>query len=1138
VSEQADLSSKRQRLLELLRREREAQQAAQEEPLSARLDRSVPAPLSFGQQRLWFLQQLDPLSSTYNISAALDLRGDLDIFALEQALNGIVDRHEVLRSRIKLQGDQPVQIVCDAERIVLAIDNQSLLDEGASEADVQHLIGEEARRPFDLANDQLLRARLVRCAIDDHVLIIVIHHIACDGWSIDILVRELTALYRAYKSGRPSPLSPLKLQYADVAARQRRRLSGEYGTTLTTYWTTQLAELPLLSLRPDLPLPAGPDTRGAMHSITLTPVQTKALKEFAQRERTTVFMFLLAVLNLLLMRCGGQNDVAVGTPIAGRLQQETEDLIGCFINTLVLRSTMHNNPTFVEFLTRVRLTTVDAYEHQELPFEHIVELLRPPRDLQRTPLFDVMINMTNTPQTALTLDGLTVSPFEIQEPEAKVWFALYAHEHDGCLHLDIVYRKAIFSPAYVERFAQQYIALLTQVVSEPTLPVASYSLLTAETRAVLPDASIALDEPDHAPAPLLIQQQAAAQPNRVAVEKEGRVWTYACLEARATSIALLLRRQGLQRGEVVAVTGRRSFELIAAMVGVLRSGGVLLTLDPALPRQRRELMMQQADARFVLNCHDSNDHSVVDLPSNPDWRLLDVSPGCDWEVSDSPERLPELSADDAAYIFFTSGTTGTPKGILGVHKGLSHFLQWQRTHFAIGGDERCAQLTSLSFDVVLRDIFLPLISGATLCLPEDGVHLAPTHLCHWLQREQITLLHTVPSLADVWLEETRRERYNLSLRHIFFAGEPLRDALVERWRTQFGGTSTLVNLYGPTETTLAKCFYIVPEKPFRGIQPIGTPLPQTQALILTDGGQQCGIGEPGEIVIRTPFRTLGYNHPTQVDAARFVVNPWRDDPHDLLYRTGDLGCYRADGSLDILGRLDSQVKIRGIRIELGEIENVLRQHPAVVSCVVIVRGQELASPQLVAYVVAPSLLRVEPSGSHHLRLFLRDYLPEYMVPTRCIVLEALPLTANGKLDRRALPDLEELPEVPLPKVAQTLSDLEHRVAAVWQEVLHRDLVGIDDNFFDLGGHSLLMVQVQSRLSAALERDLSILDLFTYPTIRTLANHLEAAAESPDPTRNTTQQWAETRLDRLVQQRERRRSMHNHAISAREEGNGE
>ncbi|HEY0737260.1 MAG TPA: amino acid adenylation domain-containing protein, partial [Herpetosiphonaceae bacterium] len=1065
---------------------------SQERPPLARVPRDRPLPLSFAQQRLWFLDQLQPESTAYNVSVALQLTGRIDIAALEQSLSAVVARHEVLRTNFITIGENPVQVIAPAQAI--RVQQIDLAERRAAEraAAVRGQIAEEARQPFDLAQDSLFRVKLLRLADVEHVLLLTIHHAVADGWSMNILVQEVAALYQGFVAGEQITLPELPVQYADYSVWQRQWLDPEApGAALEhqlSYWRQQLGgTLPVLALPTDYPRTAAPSSRGDRRTVLLSKELSTALTALSQREGATLFMTLLAAFQMLLGRYSGQDDIIVGSPIAGRNQPETQDLIGCFLNTLALRGDLSGNPSFAELLRRVREVCLGAYAHQDVPFEKLVEELGPDRDLSRNPIFEVVLNFGNTPRTRIELPDVSLSALEQPEIEAKYLITLYAAEWDGRLELDLVYQQALFSDERIENMLDQLTYLLEQIAADPAQPIQRYSLVTAAAQELLPDPSVALAEPDYELVADMFTAWVARQPDRAAIVCGEQAWSYAELATSARGITRALVEHGLERGDVVAVVGSRQFGLIASVLGVLASSGVLLIVDRGLPTQRQRQMIGEGKARYLLHIGERQpeDAWLEDLGELP---ILTIDGDTGYVRSDTRGTERDLARhvpqpSDAAYIFFTSGTTGVPKGILGNHKGLSHFLHWQRQTFAVEPHDRSAQLTSLSFDVVMRDMLLPLVSGAVLCLPEPGLTLAPHHILPWMERERITLLHTVPTLAQSWLADLPQGLTLTSLRWTFFAGEPLSDVLVRRWRETFG--SQIANLYGPTETTLAKCCYQVGQEPQPSVQPVGWPLPQTQALVLTADNRLCGIGEPGEIVIRTPFRTNGYLNATEEQAQRFVKNPFRADERDLLYRTGDRGCYRLDGSLDILGRVDHQIKIRGVRVEPGEIEAVLRQHPAVMDAVVVARKDDRGDTRLVGYVVAEgdqrALLRT-------LRGIVRQHLPESMVPSAFVLLERLPLTPNGKVDRAALPAPATWSDAQQSYIAPRDS-VELKLVQIWEEALKVEPIGVLDNFFDLGGHSLLAIQLMSQIERAFGQQISLTTLFQEPTIEQLAGLL-------------------------------------------------
>lgn len=1057
---------------------------------------SYTVPLSFAQTRLWFLDQLEPGHSTYNASATYRLTGGLNIAALEQSLKAIVHRHEVLRTTFPSVNGQPSQAITTHRALILPIIDLQEHSETERVAIAQQIATEEAQQHFNLATDPLFRAKFLRLSDQEHILLLNFHHIIFDAWSFDIFFRELAALYTAFSNGQSSPLPELPIQYVDFAHWQRELLQGEVLESQLNYWKQQLgSSLPTLQLPTDYPRPSAQDYQGDKQTLKLSPSLREAIKILCQKEGVTLFMSLLATFQTLLHRYSEQEDIIVGTPIAGRNQVETEKLIGLFLNNLAIRTNLSGNPTFRQLLAQVRQVTLEAYEHQDLPFEKLVEELQPERSLSRHPIFDVMLNLNNTPQTAFKLPGLSITPFlELTEPESKFSMTLYVQEQDNQLNLELVYQKALFSAERMTSLLHQFQYLLEQIVAAPDKPIRFYSLVTPQSHSLLPNPNIPLLEPRYEPVTNLFTRWANQTPNQPAIRQGSNTWSYSQLSQSAQALAQILVTHGIKPGDVVAISGDRSFGLIASMLGILFSGGVLLTLEQNLPRQRKQLMLTTAQAKCLLY--------VGKQRSEDKWmgetlEIISVNPNNGKvnsqkpNVKNQPFSPISLSPDHAAYIFFTSGTTGIPKGVLGCHKGLSHFLNWQRQTFDIQQQDRIAQLTGLSFDVVLREIFLPLTSGATLCLPEPSDDLTPASIIPWLERQQISVLHTVPSLAQTWVTNLPSGVSLYTLRWIFFAGEPLPEKLVRQWRNCIPQSSQIVNLYGPTETTLAKCYYPIPSDIPPGVQPVGVPLPETQALVFKENNQLCGIGEPGEIVIRTPFRTLGYINTPQENQRRFVKNPCCDNEQDLLYYTGDRGRYRPDGSLEILGRLDHQVKIRGIRIELGEIETVLNQHSHVQETVVTVREDIHDEKCLVAYIVANP---TQTLTQKELRRFLQQILPDYMMPSAFVFLDAFPLNPNGKIDRHALPAPERTRQELEETFVAPRDELELQLTKIWEAVLGIQGIGIEDNFFELGGHSLLTVRLLSQIEKAFHIELPLSAIFQSTTVGELAKVLRSQVQ--------------------------------------------
>jgi amino acid adenylation domain-containing protein len=1078
-----------------------------------RLADQPAVPLSFAQERAWFRDCLAPGDRARNITGALRLEGRLSIDALSAMFAEILRMHEVLRASFSPQAGEPVQTIIPPVALPIEFIDFSNLEPVQREAASQRRYSEETRRGFDLSNDRLLRATLIRLGPEEHLLLLTMHHIASDGWSIGVLMNEMSALYTAFTQSIEPELPDLPIQYSDFAVWQRERLqTGAFNEGLS-YWRRQLDNSPpILELRPDLkPGASTASTEGGVNGATCFLQLGRELKqqldELSRQEDTTLFTTLLTSFMVLLMRCTGQQDILIGSPVSGRTRIEMERLVGLFVNTIALRAKLSPELTFREALGIVRKTVLEGLAHHEVPFERVVQDLDPERRSTSHPLFDIVFNFTPSPPRQIDLPGLRVRFEEPPETDAEFSMQLYVTEWDGTLELRLVYQSNRYSEARMSCLLDQLQAILRQVIADADRRVGSLDLASPLSRSLLPNPAITLDEPMHKPVPQIIAEWVARTPDQPALCQQDITLTYADLGVRMTSVADHLRAAGFTPGDFVAVFGPRSPGIVICMAGVLLAGGVLLTLSTDIPEQRHRLMLQEAGARFLLRVGDSREEdnwinniqgittinvdalgTVSDsktrsnILSSEDSALLSRTP--DYYLSESGEFPRERSGTlHPAYIFFTSGSTGKPKGVLGTHTGLAHFLDWQRKTFDVGPGDRCGQLTGLSFDVVLRDIFLPLTSGATLILPANEDTATGEHTLRWLERESISLIHTVPAVADMWLTKVPSHVSLAKLRRIFFAGEPLTSALIERWRKAFPLSGNIVNLYGPTETTLAKCYYQVPSEPVDGIQPLGRPLPQTQAFVLTQDRELCGIGEPGEIALRTPFRSLGYINIPEENARRFVVNPFTGIPDDKLYLTGDRGIYRADGLLEFLGRLDDQVKIRGVRVEPVEIANILRACPDIASCAVMARDDGPEGLILVAYVV---LAEGVEQNAGRLQEFLRQRLPAPMVPAAFVFLDSLPLTSNQKLDRRRLP----APDHTRPKLEGDYlaprNTTELQLVHIWEELLNVKPIGVRDKFFDIGGHSLLAMRLLMHVEQRIGKQIPLIKFFECPTVEHLA----------------------------------------------------
>ncbi len=1040
-------------------------------------------PLSYAQQRLWILDRIEPGSAAYNLSVAVRLQGELDPEALAASLGEIARRHETLRTTFALAGDEPVQRIAPFAGFVLPRVDLAALGQGAGR-ESRRLAAENAARPFDLAAGPLFRPLLLRLGAEDHVVLTALHHIVSDGWSTGVLVRELSLLYRAARERRPSPLPEPRVQYADFARWQRQWLAGATLAAEVEHWRRRLLDLPArLELPADRPRPAVRTLAGAWCPLTVEESLAEALRGIARGEGATLFMLLLGAFAALLARLSGQETFAVGSPIAGRNRLETEGLIGFFVNTLVLRADLGGDPGFRELLARTRAETLEAYAHQDLPFEKLVEELAPERSLAHTPLFQVMFLLQNAGRIGgeLDLPGLTAAPFQVPGTVSRFDLTLTLAAAAGALPGTLEYSADLFDRVTVERLAEQLAVLLEGVAADPGRNLSELPLLGAAARQ-----QIAREWNDAGPAvfPLtfllheLFERQADRTPEAVAVACGARLWTYRELEERSNRVAHRLRALGVGPESRVALCVDRSPEMLAGLLGILKSGGAYVPLDPEYPGERLAFMLEDAGVAAVL----AGD-GLLDLPAGFQPPRVTLNTG-DGELAARPASgaLPE----NLAYVLYTSGSTGRPKGVQIPHRAVVNFLGSMQERLSLDGDDTLLAVTSLSFDIAGLELFLPLAVGARVAIAtreetQDGARLAAA-----LRAAGATVLQATPTtwrlLADSgWTVED-------GLRGLC-GGEALPRELASRLLRE---GSPLWNVYGPTETTIWSAATRV--SPGEGAVPIGGPLAATGLHVLDRWLQAAPAGVTGELYISGLGLARGYLGRPEQTAERFVPAVWGEQPGERWYRTGDLVRYRPGGLLEFLGRADHQVKVRGFRIELGEIEGALAGHPAVRQAVVHAMDDAGGGRLLAAYVVPAALPGGEAVAREwpaELRSFLRELLPPYMVPSAWVVLEAFPLTPNGKIDRRALPRPEfdaaaapagfELPWTPTQEV----------LAGIWSEVLGERRVGLRDDFFAIGGHSLLGTRVISRVREALGVELPLRALFERPTVAGLAERIEA-----------------------------------------------
>ncbi|ALV34971.1 non-ribosomal peptide synthetase [Streptomyces sp. CdTB01] len=1069
----------------------------------ARTDRSRPLPLSFGQQRLWLIDRIDPGSTEYVVPLALRLRGRLDIPSWNHAWQGVLARHEVLRTRYAERGGEPEQLIDPpvAAAELEVVDAASAPDPRAR---AHELATELASRPFDLAADWPVRALLIRLGEQDHVLALSCHHIALDGWSIDILVRELRALYQARVEGRPSPLPELPIQYADYAVWERETLAHrESFTSAQRYWRKQLTGIQPLELPTDRPRPARRDWTGRMVPFDIPAELADRLRAIGRDQDTTLYAVLLASFNVLLHRYTGSRDISVGSPVAGRGRPEASNLIGFFINTLVLRSRWEGNPAFAELLRQTGRTVQQALIGQEVPFEHLVRELAPDRDPARSPLFQVMLGLRTTGAYEANLAGLTVSEFPIAAKSSRFDLTVLASEHpDGSLNGEILFPTALFDDDTVERIGRHYLALLRAVADAPQLPLSRLSFLEQPEIDLLTQAGSRphADTFDHdVPATVheLFEAQALRTPDATAVVIDSASgdgtpaaeFSYAQLNQRANRIAHRLRQLGAGPEQLVGICLERGEHLVPALLGILKSGAGYLPLDPAAPSDRLAYVIADARAPIVLTQGEHAEKiAAVHTGTSLDLDAEDLSglPTADPEPLSGPDNL--------IYTIYTSGSTGRPKGVVLTHANVARLLTSAERHYGFSPQDVWPLFHSYAFDVSVWELWGSLLYGGRLVVVPASVTRSPSDFLDVLVRHEVTFLNQTPSAfrALVAAAADADPRIGqLALRAVVFAGEKLELTELRPWTDRLGTEQPcLYNMYGITETTVHTTFHRVTEQDLAPGAPnaIGRPLDDLRIYVLDGDGGLAPVGVPGEIHVGGAGVARGYAGRPDLTAARFVPDPF-GRPGARLYRSGDLARRRADGSLEFLGRADHQVKIRGYRVELGEIEATVASAPGVRDAVVIVREDVPGDKRLVAYVVPEDGAAGEPgTWAAGLRSVAESVLPAYMVPSAFVTLAVLPLTVNGKLDRRALPAPDGAALAVTAQYVAPRTPDEQRVAEIWREVLGVDRIGVEDGFFELGGDSLLAVALTGTMRAA-GFDVAVKDVFEQRTVAQLSAHL-------------------------------------------------
>ncbi|MDX6500089.1 MAG: hypothetical protein QOG23_3349 [Blastocatellia bacterium] len=1085
--------------------------------------RSGDAPLSFTQQQFWLLDQAEP-DSCYNICTALKIEGPLEVQRLQQALELIVERHEILRTKVVMKGDGPVQVIAPSMRLPFDVSDLRQLSVPEREAEIRRLVRTESESPFDLSVGPLLRIKLLSTGEDENVLLVTVHHFVCDGWSVGVLLRELATLYRDSDAGRSASLPQLRIQYADYALWQRQRLQGPWFERQLEYWRKQMAgAAPILDLPTDYSRPEKRTVKGAQDSIRLSANLSGAIEKLSRQEGVTLFMTLLAAFQTLLFRYSGQEDIVVGSPVAGRSMLETENLIGSFVNTLALRADFAGQPSFREFLGRVRAATLGAFSNQDVPFEKLVEELNPERKGNRTPLFQTMFALQNTPASDIAIEGLTLTPLKVPDAKSKFDLTLEAEAEPEGLRLCFEYNSELFRPETITRMLGHFQNLLQAIVADPAQRVTDLTLLTdGERNQILNEWNgnrVAF--PEDACIHTLFEAQVERTPEAIALEFKGESLTYRQLNQRANQLAHTLRNRGVGPDTLVGICVHRSLEMVVGMLGVLKAGGGYVPLDPAYPSDRLAFMIEDSGLSLIL----TQERLANDIPMGRAALLcLDKDWGAIAKESDE-DPGPNVLPSNLAYVIYTSGSTGNPKGVMIEHRSLVNFTLTAAAAYEIGPDDRVLQFASLSFDLSVEEIYPALTHGAKIVLRTDEMISSARDFMHYCKAWRTTILDLPTAYWHELTDALNKVDLKLpeAVRLVIIGGEKAAFDRVTTWHKRVGEGVRLVNTYGPTETTVAvtMCDLRADDHELKlNTVPIGRPLANVTAYLLDGSLRPVPIGAPGELYIGGPGVARGYVNRPALTVEKFIADPFGGNRGARLYKTGDLVRYRPDGNIEFLGRVDNQIKIRGFRVELEEIELALRSQPGVSDCVVVLHEENDGDKRLLAYVVLSPSCGLTISDLRH---YLKSKLPSYMVPASFELIDALPLLPSGKINRRALP---------APRFSRTEADesfvaprtpMERLLAVEWCDVLKLDRVGIHDNFFELGGHSLLAAKVVSRVRGSLEIEFGMVDLFQAPTIAGLAALLFPRGAQHEPEddlaallgelANLTDEEAQLRFDR-------------------------
>jgi amino acid adenylation domain-containing protein len=1081
-------------------------------------------PLSFAQQRLWFFAQLEPDSSAYNIPAAVKLTGKLNINALSKSIHEIIIRHEILRTTFPVIEGEPIQVIGKGENFTFpVIDLQTLAEENKQQA-VLNLAALEAKKPFHLVKDLLLRASLFRLAETEYVVLLTMHHIVSDGWSTGIFIQELTALYTAFSQGQPSPIPDLPIQYADFAIWQRQWLQGEVLQTQLNYWKQQLGgNLPILELPTDKPRPAIQSNNGATQRFQLSKSLTEKLKNLSNQEGVTLYMTLLAAFKVLLYRYTQQENIIVGTPIANRDRTEIEGLIGFFVNTLVLRTNLSNNPNFRELLQQVREVTLGAYAHQDLPFERLVEELQIKRDLTHNPLFQVMFVLQNAAAEVIELPELNLEVLKAEKNTAKFDLTLSLTETEAGLKGDLEYNTDIFNADRITRIMGHFQVLLEGIVTNPEQRLSTLPLLPEKEQhqLLIEWNNTENDYPQNQCLHQLFEAQVEKSPDAVAVVFEDQQLTYRELNTKANQLAHYLQKLGVKPEVLVGICVERSLEMVIALLGILKAGGAYVPLDANYPPERIQDILSDSQVEILL----TQEHFLGLLPTDK-VKIIPLKLDNELLANYTQENLTvALQPDNLAYIMYTSGSTGKPKGVSITHRGVVRLVQ--NTNYAsFKANDIFLQLAPIAFDASALEIWGSLLNGAKLVVMSPQTP-SLQEIGKVIRQSQVTILWLTASLFNLLVD---KQLDNLqSVRQLLVGGDILSVFHIQKSFHKLK-QCTIINGYGPTENTTFTCYFpIIEHHKFDYSVPIGRPIFNTKIYILDRHLQPVPIGIPGEIYTSGDGLARGYFNNPDLTAERFIPNDFLVaggknsqiiDTNSRLYKTGDLARYLPDGNIEFLGRIDHQVKIRGFRIELGEIETVLNQYPDVQTNIVVVREDESNEKRLVAYIVPNSDTKITTTD---LQSYLKEKVAGYMIPSAFVILDKLPLTPNGKVDRQALPQPSNLrPELAVSYV-KPQTEIEKAITHIWQQALNLTEIGLYDNFFEIGGHSLLLIQVHSQLQEICNHNLTVMDMFRYPTISDLAQFL-TSNHAENQIFNDEQKTIDNNQIRKNKQKQRRQKM--------------